>query len=250
MGWPCTFSRSIDPSSRAVIPLNELPTLEVLRLGRIPYAEAHALQQQLVVQRLANSRTDTLVLCEHEPIITVGRGADPKQQPAGTIEVVAVERGGDATFHGPGQIVAYPVFELPPGKRDLHRYLRDLEQVVMEVLAEVEVVGERKPGATGVWVGPKKVCSIGVAVRRWVTWHGLALNLNVDLASFRGFRPCGLEAEVMANVSEFTELPPARLLFEVLLVKHFCAVFGLRLPDPPAPSAPENLTGLPIFPGS
>ena len=229
--------------------MNDLPTLEVLRLGRIPYAQAHALQQQLVEQRLDGSRTDTLVLCEHDPVITVGRGATPRQPMASSIEVVAVERGGDATFHGPGQIVAYPVFELPEGKRDLHRFLRDLEQVVVDVLAEVEVAGARKAGATGVWVGSKKVCSIGVAVRRWVTWHGLALNLQADLASFHGFRPCGLDAEVMANVADFTELPPARLLFEVLLVKHFCAVFGLRLPDPPAERTPENLTWLPIFPG-
>ncbi len=230
-------------------PLSSLPLLDVLRLGRMPYAEAHALQQTLVEERIADARPDTLVLCEHDAVITVGRKhAEARVFPPG-IAVIEVERGGDATFHGTGQIVAYPIFKLEPERRDLHRFLRDLEQVVIDVLSEVSVPGVRKEASTGVWVGAQKVCSIGVAVRRWVTWHGLALNLSVDLDVFRGFRPCGLDGDVMANLADFTEVPPHRLLYEVLLVKHFCLRFGHRLPDPSPPRPTSTPGELPIFPG-
>lgn len=220
--------------------------LDVVRLGRVAYAPAHALQERLVERRIAREVCDTLILCEHDPVVTVGRGALPPELAGGAIDVIEVERGGEATFHGPGQLVAYPIFELPEGRRDLHRYLRELEQVVIGALAEVEVEGERRAGATGVWVCGRKVCSIGVAVRRWVTWHGLALNLNADLAAFAQFRPCGLDPALMANVQEFCELQARPLLFEVLLVKHVCAVFGLELPPIPPPPAPGPL---PIYPG-
>jgi lipoate-protein ligase B len=224
----------------------ELPILEVLRKGHLPYARAHELQLELVDARLRGDCPDTLILCEHEAVITLGRGSRERSVLVSEWPVLEVERGGEATFHGPGQIVAYPILALPEGRRDLHRYLRDLEDVVIRVLEEVEVTGSRRPGATGVWVDDKKVCSIGVAVRRWVTWHGFALNLDIDLKAYRAIRPCGLAPDVMANVSDYMELAPARLLFEVLIVKHLLDVFGMRLPDPPRPSPGP---GLPIFPG-
>ena len=213
--------------------------LEVRRLGRTRYREAHAQQQALLEERLAGSVGDLLLLTEHEPVITVGRGTPAEEQrtlAATGFEVVEVERGGEATFHGPGQLVAYPLLLLPERRRDLHRYLRDLEEVVIGVLAEFELEGVRRPGLTGVWLGDKKVCSLGVAVRRWVTWHGLALNLHTDLAPFRRFHPCGLAPDVMTRVADHVELPPTNLLGEVLLVKHFCRIFGFELP-PPAPLA-------------
>jgi lipoate-protein ligase B len=221
--------------------------LEVRRWPRGPYAEAHARQQELVEQRLRGEVGDVLVLTEHEPVITVGRGTKPADVAGATIPIVEVERGGEATYHGPGQLVAYPILALPPPRRDLHRYLRDLEEVVIGVLREVDVEGSRRPGLTGVWIGERKVCSIGVAVRRWVTWHGLALNLAADLDAFRQFRPCGLDPRSMTNLAEHVELPPTRLLYEVLLVKHVCAVFGLSLPAIPPPAPPGPLE-LPIFP--
>ncbi len=225
--------------------------LDVLRLGQGPALEAHALQLALVERRAAAEICDTLILCEHEPVITLGRGTDANQLQGLSIPVIAVERGGEATFHGPGQLVAYPILELAPDRRDLHRYLRDLEEVVIRALAEVDVQGQRKAGATGVWVSGRKLCSIGVAVRRWVTWHGLALNLRVDLSAFAAFRPCGLDPSLMANLEEFTELPPRTLLYEVLVVKHLCEVFGLRLPpvSPPGGAVPPGGGLLPIYPG-
>ena len=218
--------------------------LEVRRWGRTRYAEAHALQEELLAKRIEDELGDLLILTEHEPVITIGRGTPAEEQRAlaGTgIEVVEVERGGEATYHGPGQLVAYPILKLDESRRDLHRYLRDLEEVVIGVLAELDLEGTRRPGLTGVWIGPRKVCSIGVAVRRWVTWHGLALNLHTDLAPFRRFHPCGLSPDVMTRVADHVELPPTNLLGEVLLVKHFCRVFGHELPPvaPLAPGEPE-----------
>jgi lipoate-protein ligase B len=231
----------LEPTSRPHV----AGQLDVLRLGRVPYEAARALQQRLVQRRIAREVCDTLVLCEHDAVVTVGRGAAAPALADASIPVVEVERGGEATFHGPGQLVAYPILELPEGRRDLRRYLRDLEEVVIRALAEVEVTGERREGLTGVWVAGRKVCSIGVAVRRWVTWHGLALNLRADLGAFAAFRPCGLDPAVMANVEEFTELPPRTLLFEVLVVKQLCEVFGLELPPPPPP---PDAGPLPIHP--
>jgi lipoate-protein ligase B len=238
-------SEPLDPTTRPFV----AGQLDVLRLGRVPFAQAHDLQRRLVQRRIAREVCDSLVLCEHDPVVTVGRGAAPPALADASIAVVEVERGGEATFHGPGQLVAYPILELPEDRRDLRRYLRDLEEVVIRALAEVEVRGERREGLTGVWVAGRKVCSIGVAVRRWVTWHGLALNLRADLAAFAAFRPCGLDPAVMANVEEFCELPVRTLLFEVLVVKHACEVFGLELPPPPPlPPAPEPGL-LPLYPG-
>lgn len=239
--------------------------LEVLRLGLKPYDEVWQLQQDLLDKRVRDQIRDTLILVEHEPIVTLGRGSQLEQAPdleqdgGPELQVREIERGGEATFHGPGQMVAYPIIKLPTGRRDIHRYLRDLEEVVIRVLAEVEIEGRRREGFTGVWIGERKVCSIGVAVRRWVTWHGLALNVHTDLDSFRRFRPCGLDPEVMTRVADHAEVPPANLLFEVLTVKHFVEVFGLSLPEPPkppdggdsAPGAPQggSFPDLPIFPG-
>lgn len=219
--------------------------LEVRRLGRTRYEEAHELQQQLVSSRISGAVGDLLLLTEHEPVITLGRGtpAEEKGRLAATgIPLVEVERGGEATYHGPGQLVIYPILQLSEGRRDLHRYLRDLEEVVIGVLEDLAIQGTRRPGLTGVWIGERKACSIGVAVRRWVTWHGLALNLHTDLAPFRRFHPCGLSPEVMTRVADHVELPPSTLLGEVLFVKHFCRVFTCELPPipPVLPQPPES----------
>ena len=224
-------------------------SLEVRRLGRTRYEDCHALQMELVEARAEGRTGDVLVLTEHDPVVTVGRGTPAPAAGGGlSVPVVEVERGGEATFHGPGQLVAYPIYLLPEDRRDLHRYLRDLEEVVIRMLAEVEVEGQRRPGLTGVWVGDKKLASIGVAVRRWVAWHGLSLNLFTDLEVYRTFRPCGLDPDVMGRLSDLVDLPPANLLFEVLCVKHFCEVFELELPPIPEPPPPDP-GSLPILPG-
>jgi lipoate-protein ligase B len=216
------------------------PLLDVRRLGRTKYEDAHALQQELVAERVEGKIRDTLVLTEHEPVITLGRGAKMEDVAGVSLPVFEVERGGEATWHGPGQVVAYPILLLPESRRDLHRYMRDLEEVVLRVLAEFQVEGRRESGKTGVWIGSKKVCSIGVAVRRWVTFHGLALNVHNDPAAFLGFNPCGLDPQVMTRLADHAELPPATILIEVLLIRHFTEVFGFELPPRAIPTSPEG----------
>jgi lipoyl(octanoyl) transferase len=208
------------------------PLIDVLRVGRMPYADAYEMQKGLLERRIAGEAGDTLMLTEHDPVVTVGRGASRAAVAGVQVPVFEIERGGEATYHGPGQVVGYPVIELPEGRRDLHRYLRDLEEVVIRVLHEFDVEGRRVEGRTGVWIGERKVCSIGVAVRRWVTWHGFALNVHTDLEGFRSFQPCGLDPEVMTRLVDHTDLGPGTLLVEVLVVKHFCDVFGYDLPPP------------------
>ncbi len=237
-----------EPEARAHAP----GTLEVRQLSYTRYEDAWKLQKELVAERIAGKIGDVLILTEHEDVVTVGRGTKREAWPQVDFPVVEVERGGEATYHGPGQLVAYPIFELPPGRRDLHRYLRDLEEVVIRCLAEVEVSGSRRAGATGVWIGDQKVCSIGVSAKQWVTYHGFALNLRSNLNAFRNFKPCGFDPGVMTNLDQHTDLPPGSLLFQVLVVKHVCEVFGLELP--PAPKVVDPGPGewdpnnLPILP--
>lgn len=200
--------------------------LAVRRLGRTEYAAAHALQQRLVAERVEGAIGDALLLTEHEPVVTLGRKSPPGDAAGVALPVVAVERGGEATWHGPGQLVAYPIVLLPEDRRDLHRYLRDLEQVVIDVLASYGVAGRREAGLTGVWIGARKVCSIGVAVRRWVTWHGLALNVSSDEAAFRAFRPCGLDPNVMTRLADHVASTPTLDEVGERLVASFARTFG------------------------
>lgn len=171
-----------------------------VELDSIPYAEAHALQERCVAARCAGLLPDLVLSCEHPAVLTAGRGTDPASTRDLPAPLVVVERGGDLTWHGPGQLVAYPIRWLPPGERDLHQVLRGLEEVVLAVLADHGVAGHRVPDKTGVWAGEHKLCSIGIAVRRWVTWHGLALNLDVPAAVWEGFQPCGLMPQVMSDL--------------------------------------------------
>jgi lipoyl(octanoyl) transferase len=235
---------------RWLVPPSGLPILEVQRLGRRAFGEVHALQQQCVERRSADEIPDQLVLVEHEPVVTLGRGADRAAVAGVTHPVFEVERGGEATWHGPGQLVAYPILKLEEPKRDLHRYLRDLEEVVIRMLAELDIEGRREPGKTGVWVGERKIASIGVAVRAWVTWHGFALNLTCSAKDFADFQPCGLDPRAMTSVAEKTQQPFTFVLFEVLAVKHVCEVFGRDLPPVRVPiPEPPRFPDLPILPG-
>jgi lipoyl(octanoyl) transferase len=174
--------------------------LLVRRLGRVPYGEALRLQESLVAARRTGGVPDTLLLLEHPPVITLGRGADPRHVLAGEgelaragIELHACGRGGDVTFHGPGQLVGYPVVALEGARRDLHRYLRDLEEALIAALADFSIAAHREPGLTGVWTGGRKIAALGVRVSAgWITSHGFALNVTTDLAGFGRIVPCGI----------------------------------------------------------
>jgi lipoyl(octanoyl) transferase len=170
--------------------------------GLAPYGEVHALQQRLVARIAEGTSPNVLLTGEHPPVITLGRRTPPEKPYPSGIPVVVIERGGEATYHGPGQLVAYPLVHLAKTRSDLHRFQRDLEEVGIRTLADFGVAAGRKEGLTGVWVGERKIQSLGIAVRRWVTWHGLALNVTTDLAPFRAFDPCGLSGAVMTSMRE------------------------------------------------
>jgi lipoyl(octanoyl) transferase len=195
--------------------------LECRWLGRLAYAQGHALQQRVLEQRSAGNLPDQLLLLEHEEIVTLGRRTPPGPWAELAMPTLPVERGGEATWHGPGQLVGYPILALPEGRRDLHRYLRHLEQVLIDALAELGLKADRRVGFTGVWIGDVKVCSIGVAVRRWVTWHGFALNVHNDLSRLRGFPSCGLAAGSMGRISDLVTIPAEDPLLARLVATHF-----------------------------
>jgi lipoyl(octanoyl) transferase len=166
-------------------------------------------QLALVEARQIGQAQDTLLVVEHPHVFTLGRRRDSQQNvlAPGDVEVIEIERGGDVTYHGPGQLVAYPIILLDAerGERDLHKFLRHLEDAVISTCARVGVTADREPGKTGVWMtdasgARKKLCSMGIACRKWVTFHGLALNITTDLAYFRRINPCGFEASVMTSL--------------------------------------------------
>ena len=175
----------------------------VLDLGLCDYLAAWRVQQDLLDARHEDRVVDTLVLVEHPHVLTVGRGGHRANLIApGDMPVIEVERGGAVTYHGPGQLVGYPILRLRENERDVHRYLRNLEQALMSTLADFAITGEQRPGLTGVWAGPHKLASIGVAVRRrWITMHGFALNVCTDLGRFAAINPCGLPASVMGSMT-------------------------------------------------
>jgi lipoyl(octanoyl) transferase len=181
----------------------------IVDLGHVSYRDAWAKQLELVEARQKGEVPDTLLLVEHEHVFTLGRRreAEGNVLDAGDVEVIGIERGGDVTYHGPGQLVAYPIVLLREGKeRDLHAYLRNLEEAVIRTCTRFGLATDREPGKTGVWtttpVGRKKLCSMGIACRKWVTFHGLALNVTTDLAYFRRINPCGFESSVMSTMAE------------------------------------------------
>ena len=189
------------PSSLPSVPSAAPAALTVLDWGRTNYDDARRRQEELVGQRIAGTIGDTLIFTEHDPVFTVGlrQGADAhlvwdsaRLQQEG-VEVAKTNRGGDVTYHGPGQIVGYPIVSLA-ARQDLHAYLRFLEQVLIVSLGSLGLAAGRREGKTGIWLGSRKIAALGVAVRRWVAYHGFALNVNVNLAHFDGIVPCGIRA--------------------------------------------------------
>lgn len=190
-----------------------MPFLLVVDLGRQPYAGVLALQRELAKARITGEiDEDVLLLVEHEPVITLGRSsksghllAAPEYLAQRRVGLFEVERGGDVTFHGPGQLVGYPIVDLKRHRRDLHWYLRQVEQFLIDALATYGLAAGRNPPYTGVWIDRRKIASIGVHARDWVTWHGFALNVTTDLRYFDLIVPCGIQAVQMTSLDR--ELP-------------------------------------------
>lgn len=192
------------------------------------YAVADELQQHLVQRRKSDEIEDQLILLEHPPVYTLGRGASLDNLKDKNIQPVRTGRGGEITYHGPGQMVAYPILKLEEGRRDLHRYLRDLEQVVIDTCADYELEAERSQGKTGVWVGGKKLASIGVRATSWVTSHGVAINYGSDLSPFQAIVPCGLQGVEMISLSQLAG-DVSRKELEDRFCQHFSRIFQRQM---------------------
>jgi lipoyl(octanoyl) transferase len=211
-----------------------LRSLEVRRLGRVPYAEALALQRSLVADRQAGRVGDLLILLDHPHVLTLGvRGdggrshilAAPDLLAARGVEVHETGRGGDITYHGPGQVVGYPIVDLKPDRCDVHRYVRDLEEVLIRTAGDYGIEARRMPGLTGVWVGDEKLAAIGVRIARWVTSHGFAMNVSTDLEYFRLIVPCGIADRGVTSLSRLLDRAIDAREVEDRLVVHFGEVF-------------------------
>ena len=211
-------------------------------LGTVPYVDALELQRDLARRRITGElEEDILLLLEHPPVVTLGRTAkasnvvsSPDALRARGVEVHEVERGGDVTFHGPGQLVGYPIFDLKRHRRDLHWYLRQVEEALIVALANVGIEAERHAGYTGVWTQGRKIASIGVHARDWVTWHGFALNVLTDLSFFDLIVPCGIPQVQMTSVVRETGREVTIAEMAAVSASAFAEVFGLVLRDAPA----------------
>jgi lipoyl(octanoyl) transferase len=209
--------------------------LEVRRLGRVEYQAALDLQADLVERRKRNEISDQLLLLEHPSVITLGVRArrdttnlleTPESLAARGVALFESGRGGDVTYHGPGQLVGYPILDLTPDRRDVHRYVRDLEEVLIRAAAEFGIVASRIPGLTGVWVDRDKLAAIGVRISRWVTSHGFALNVNTDLSRFGLIIPCGIADKGVTSMERLLGRDLLMAEVEEAVIRAFLAVFG------------------------
>ena len=214
--------------------MNDAIALEVQDLGLVPYAEALALQSDLVGRRRAGDIPDQLLILQHPHVITLGTAssrahivADQSRLQELGIDLVDVGRGGDVTYHGPGQLVGYPILDLKPDRKDVHRYLRDLESVLVHTLGEMGIQGEPVPDLTGVWVDGRKVAAIGVRISSgWITSHGFALNVSNDLSFFETIVPCGIQDVSVTSVSQELGRPVGVPDILGIVSRAFSEVFG------------------------
>jgi len=208
----------------------------LLRLDRVAYAEAWEFQKRAVAARAAEEIPDLLILLEHPHVYTLGRSGhaenvllDEAALRAAGAELFWVDRGGDVTYHGPGQLVGYPIIHLPRLGKDTHQHLRRIEETLIRTLGDFGLAARRDPTYTGVWVGDEKVAAIGVRVARWVTSHGFALNVDPDLSYFGNIIPCGIQEKGVTSLARLLKRPVTRAEVEPILLGHFAEVFDVAL---------------------
>ncbi len=196
----------------------------VLDLGHRPYQEVWDLQKEMQAKRINTEIEDTLILVEHEPVYTLGKNADENhllQNRDESVDVFQIERGGDITFHGPGQLVGYPILDLSNYKRSISWYMRTLEQLTIDVLDEFGITANRIEGLTGVWVGDEKIAAQGVRISRWVTMHGFALNVNTDLSFYDGIIPCGIFDHGVTSIEQLLGEKQDMEIVKQVVIKKF-----------------------------
>lgn len=203
--------------------------IPLLDLGLVDYQRAWSLQRRLVEARAEGQIPDTLILLEHPHVFTMGRKAKEENILSKALPVYLIERGGDVTYHGPGQLVGYPILKLDADGLDMHRFLRDLEEVLILSLKDWGLRAGRSSLQTGVWLEGKKIASIGIAVQRWVSFHGFALNVNSDLSYFNLIKPCGLEGQMMTSMKEALGFQVDMAEVKRSAAHHFEQVFDSRL---------------------
>jgi len=224
-----------------------MPPLDIIDLGRKPYREVLALQRSLRLGRLDGTvPNDILLMVEHDPVYTLGRGTHQESLPLSIdqlrdrgADVVEIERGGDVTWHGPGQLVGYPILDLSRHREDLHWYLRTLEQVLIEALNAMQVSAERRSGKTGVWTAGRKIASIGVHVKQWVTLHGFALNVQPDLDWFTMIVPCGIHGVEMTSLRRELDSRESESVLWNRTQDAVVAAFGRAFARDPQPAYPS-----------
>ena len=202
--------------------------VNTMNLGKRSYGEVWNLQKKMQIKRMAGEIDDLLILVEHDPVYTLGKNADVNhllQSRDRTIEVFNVERGGDITFHGPGQLVGYPIIDLANYKKSVSWYMHSLEQVTIEVLSEFEISAKRVKDLTGVWVGDKKIAAQGVRLTRWVTMHGFSINVNTDLSYYNGIIPCGIFDRGVTSMEELLGSTQKMEKIRTLVIDKFNQIF-------------------------
>src|SRR5271167_4591555 len=205
--------------------------LSVAELGVVDYDDALAMQTEMLAARVDGRIGDTLLMMEHPHVFTLGRGADERfiVGNRNDVPVRRVSRGGQVTYHGPGQLVGYPILKLEGRDRDVTKYLRDLEAAMIDALAKFGINATRRDAITGVWVGSRKIASIGVGIRRWTTWHGFALNVSTDLSFFDSIVPCGIEGCRMTSVCDLANRAVTVREFAAVMRESFARVFNYEV---------------------
>jgi len=209
---------------------------QVRQLGQIEFNEAYELQKELLQQRFDGQIADTLLLLEHPPTITVGKSGKPEnilESPAGLarvgVSLIFTDRGGDVTYHGPGQIVGYPILDLRERDRDIHRYVHNLEEVLIWALADYGIKSGRDHNHAGVWVNDMEIAALGLSVRKWITMHGFALNVNTDLGHFSLINPCGFTSKTATSMAQLLGYEPPMDEVTERLLDRFAEVFKVKL---------------------
>jgi len=223
-------NRQISSSHKA--PLERV--CEIIDLGLCSYAKAYEFQKQLVYSKIGGTTADTLILVEHFPVLTLGRRgrrehicAAPEHLRSLGIEIVDVDRGGDVTYHGPGQLVGYPVLDLRVHRQDVHWILRSLESALIASLEQFGIAAGVEPRFTGVWAGGAKIAAIGIGISHWITFHGFALNVAPDMGHFKLIVPCGIQDKPVTSMLEVLGKAPPMVEVKEAVIRNFCLTFGL-----------------------